>query len=175
MPRKSKLQQDVEAAIAAFPFAAYRDGSDPAAFANLPEKVQAGIAKCIASDLAAGGTGKDLRAKYSDSDRTNVGLTGPRRREVLRAFGYGGAVRRSYEAYSDAEPRKGSAHASMHGPNAAERQAAALAAVQAAEKAEAAKAARRAKAAERRAAKAAAKAEAAQDAQQQPAEAAPDA
>jgi hypothetical protein len=128
MPRKSKLQQDVEAAIAAFPFAAYRDGSDPAAFANLPEKVQAGIAKCIASDLAAGGTGKDLRAKYSDSDRTNVGLTGPRRREVLRAFGYGGAVRRSYEAYSDAEPRKGSAHASMHGPNAAERQAVALAA-----------------------------------------------
>lgn len=135
MPRKTKkdlaaeaLAADVQAAIARLPFSPLHAADSPDAFPNLPEAVQEGIAHAIFADFAVGGlSGADCRKKYGGTndaiDGTEVGLSGKRRRNVLRAYGLGAGVARSYVAYSDGESRKGSAHARQHGANAAERQA----------------------------------------------------
>jgi hypothetical protein len=135
MPRTTRksapTDAQIAAAIAALPF----DFSDapadaPHRFANLAEALQVAIAKQIATDRAAGLSGNDLRAKYSGPGcPVNSGLSGPLRRKVLRTFGYGSVIARSYEEYSDGDPRKGSSHAKEHGPHAAQRQADALAAL----------------------------------------------
>lgn len=153
MPTITK--QKLAAAIKALPFAPGRDVSKPPAFEALPEALQRAIAESIARDKAAGMSGNDLRAKYSGASEAHAkgqGLTGPMRRQVLRKFGFDNAktIARSYDAYTDGEARKGSAHAKEHGALAAQRQAEALAAVEAqakAAKAQAAKPARKPRAA----------------------------
>lgn len=131
MPRITNAE--VAAAIALYPFAhEVPDASAPHLFANLAEPLQVAIAKSIAKDRAAGLSGADLRAKYSGPGcPTNRGLSGPVRRKVLRDYGFGSVIARSYETYSDGEPRSGSAHAKEHGAKAAERQAEALRQVEA--------------------------------------------
>jgi len=126
MPRTTALSRKVAAAIAAVPLDPTHATDNAAAFGNLPEDVQRGVVEQIALDKAAGLSGNDLRAKYGE------GLTGPKRRTLLRGFGFATAqtIARSYSAYRDGEARQGSAHARQHGPNAIERQAAAKKAVQ---------------------------------------------
>src|SRR5580765_7785001 len=126
-PQAPTLAERIASAILALPFAFDADPTDANLYANLPAELQAGIAESIARDRAAGLSGNDLRAKYSGAGcPTNRGLTGPIRRKVLRAHGAGSLVAKSYDAYADGDPRGGSAHARMHGPQAAERAAAAL-------------------------------------------------
>jgi len=137
-PRKvaPNLAQTVADAIAAYPFDFDAPADAPHLFANLsaPEgaefdadAIRVGIAESIARDRASGLSGADLRAKYSgDGCPTNRGLSGPMRRKVLREYGHGSLVARSYTHFADGEARQGSAHARMHGPRAAERAAAAL-------------------------------------------------
>lgn len=121
----------VRAAIAKFPFAPDRDASKAPAYEALPAPMQAAIAEQIAKDRAAGLSGDQLREHYSGPGTpTNRGLTGQLRRKVLRAHGFGSVVARSYDAYSDGDARKGTAHARQHGAQAAERQAAELAAIE---------------------------------------------
>lgn len=144
MPRKTRKTEDraalvtriVAACIAAFPFDADATPDAPHLFPNLPEtetipgdEIRVGIASSIAADRAAGFSGNDLRGKYAGPNEAHAkgrGLTGPMRRRVLRDYGYGSLVARSYSAYVDGTPREGSAHARMHGPRAAERAASAL-------------------------------------------------
>jgi hypothetical protein len=178
MPRKTKEElqaireaKAVQEAIANLPFSPLHAADAPEAYANLPREgktgdVQRGVALAIYRDFKIVGlSGADCRAKYGGTidatDGVNVGLSGPRRRIVLREHGLGDGVARSYDAYSDGAPRVGSSHARMHGTQAQER--AAIAAQELAEQeAQAkAKAERAAKAKARRAAKAQAKADAA--------------
>jgi hypothetical protein len=157
MPRITK--NEVEAIIAARPFAPEHAADAPAAFGNLPENAQRAVASAIARDKAAGLSGADLRARYGGESKSNgaerdTGLTGPMRRTILRRFGLDSAatIARSYDAYGDGTPRSGSAHARNYGARAAERQAEAIRQAEA-------DAAREAKKAERAAARAAKKAE----------------
>jgi len=130
------LAEAVASAIAAHPFDFDAPADAPHLFPNLvaPEgaefdadAIRVGIAESIARDRASGLSGADLRAKYSgDGCPTNRGLSGPMRRKVLREYGHGSLVARSYTHFADGEARQGSAHARMHGPRAAERAAAAL-------------------------------------------------
>jgi len=127
------LAQRIEEAIADLPFSPEHDATDPRAFGNLPEPVQAGIAESIFRDFRLlGKSGADCRKKYGGTDDatdgTEVGLSGKRRRIVLRAFGFGAGVARSYDAYADGQPRIGSAHARTHGALAQQRAADAAAA-----------------------------------------------
>jgi hypothetical protein len=176
MTRKTVSAEDraIAAAIAKLPFSPEHDADAPERFENLPTRdangklpkgarydVQAGIAAAILWDFkVAGLSGAQLRMRYGGTDDAtdgvNVGLSGPRRRRVLRAFGFAEGVARSYDAYSSGEPRKGSAHARMHGTAAEERKAAAAAELAAKLTADAKKAERSAKAKARREAKAAA-------------------
>lgn len=141
MPRKSRpavpsLVEFVATCIAALPFDYSADPTAPHLFPNLvapdgadysADDVRAGIAQQIAADRAAGLSGNDLRAKYSGIGcPPNRGLSGPMRRKVLRAYGHGAVVARSYVQYSDGEARKGTSHARTHGPHAAQRVAAAI-------------------------------------------------
>jgi hypothetical protein len=157
---RTPSKKATDAAIAALPFSPLHEPTAPERFGNLPEPMRVAIAKRIADDRASGLSGAACRLRYGGTvdaiDGDSAGLSGPVRRKVLRDYGYGSVIGRSYDAYRDGDSRAGSAHARLHGPNAADRIAAAKAAVEKAERAEAAKARRRAKAAERRAAKAAA-------------------
>jgi len=167
MPRKTKeeLQAGREAkavadAIAALPFSPLHASDAPEAYANLPREgktgdVQFGVALAIYRDFkVAGLSGADCRAKYGGTvdaiDGTEVGLSGRRRRIVLRSHGLGDGVARSYDAYSDGSPRIGSSHAREHGVQAAERQAENARIAEEAEKAAAAKQRRNEKARARR-------------------------
>lgn len=140
-PTLPTLADLVQAAVAGLPFAFGAAPTDANLFPNLPDLpcaevpdgsgvgdlVRAGIAEQIAADRAAGLSGTDLRTKYSGIGcPTDSGLSGPLRRKVLRQFGHGSVVARSYVQYSDGMPRAGSAHARAHGPHAAQRVAAAL-------------------------------------------------
>jgi len=135
------LASVVAECIALLPFRFDADPTDPNLFANLADRplaespnaegngdsIRAGIAAQIAADRAAGLSGNELRAKYSGVGcPTKLGLSGPMRRKVLREYGHGSVVARSYVQYSDGAPRAGSAHARAHGPHAAARVAAAL-------------------------------------------------
>lgn len=157
MPRKTRttevpappavpaLEEFVADCIAALPFDPDAAPDAPHLFANLSapdgadfdgDAVRVAIAASIARDRAAGFSGNDLRAKYAgpaEAHGKGRGLTGPRRREVLRKYGFGSLVARSYVAYSDGDARTGSAHARMHGAKAADRAAADAALVAAAE------------------------------------------
>jgi len=142
MPRKSRpapkvptLAEFVSSAIAELPFAPDREPSDPRGFFALvapdgadysADDVRAAIAESIAQDRAAGLSGNDLRARYSGPGEAHAkgrGLTGPMRRKVLREYGHGSLVGKSYREYRDGEARTGSAHAREHGPLAAARAA----------------------------------------------------
>jgi len=140
-PSLPSLAQVVAECISALPFAFGADPTAPTLFPNLADRplaeqpdgagtgdlLRAGIAAQIAADRAAGLSGADLRAKYSGPGcPTNAGLSGPMRRKVLRQYGHGSIVARSYVQYADGAPRAGSAHARQHGPHAAQRVAAAL-------------------------------------------------
>jgi hypothetical protein len=153
MPRTTKLQREVLAAIAGTPFA---PDADPA-FAAYGDKVRAGIVAAIAADKRAGFSGNEMRAKYGER------LTGPARRKLLREHGEdAGTIARSYGSYRDGDARQGTRHAREHG-------AAAQAARAEQDRKEAAAAKRKASAAARKARKAEqaqAAASAAQDAPQ---------
>src|SRR5580765_1387894 len=100
MPSKTRktaktptLAERVASAILALPFAFDAEPTDANLYANLPADVQAGIAESIAKDRASGLSGAEMRAKYSGPGcPTNRGLTGPQRRKVLRADGFGSVV-----------------------------------------------------------------------------------
>jgi hypothetical protein len=127
------LAEATAAAIAALPFAPDREPTDPRGFFALAapdgadydgDAIRVQIAAQIAKDRAAGLSGNDLRAKYagpSEAHAKGRGLTGPIRRRVLREYGHGSVIARSYDAYRDGAARAGSAHAREHGPLAAAR------------------------------------------------------
>jgi hypothetical protein len=123
MPRTTKAQreakqaqqaqQQAEAALAARPFAV--ESTDP--YAGRDEAGQRAVADEIAAAKAAGASGDEMRARFGER------LSGPARRKVLRAHGYGtasGHVARSYGSYRDGEPRSGTRHAREHGARAGE-------------------------------------------------------
>src|SRR5262245_53885164 len=108
-PALPSLAEFVASCIAALPFAPDRRPTDARNFAALvvpdgveydADAVRVGIAEQIAKDRAAGLSGNDLRGKYSGASEAHAkgrGLTGPMRRKVLRDYGHGSLVARSYE------------------------------------------------------------------------------
>jgi len=163
MPRITKAE--VAAAIAARPFDPSHAADAAEAYGNLSDGMRFAVAAAIAKDRASGLSGHDLRVRYGGESKSHgaprdTGLTGPKRREVLREHELANAstIARSYDAYGDGTPRAGSAHARNYGANAAERQAEAIRQAEAAEEKAAKAAERKAKAAARKAAKAEAEA-----------------
>lgn len=125
------LAQRIEEAVAALPFSPQHAADAPEAFGNLPADVQEGISHAIYRDFRLLGlSGADCRKKYGGTDDatdgSEVGLSGKLRRKVLRAHGNGAGVAKSYVAYADKAPRKGSAHARTHGALAQQRAADAI-------------------------------------------------
>lgn len=121
MPRKTKEQREQEqhakqeqerlALLLARPFAP--DSTDP--YAGRDDAGRKAVADEIAAAKEAGASGNEMR------DRFGSRLTGPARRKVLRAHGYGtstGHVARSYDAYRDGDARTGTRHAREHGARA---------------------------------------------------------
>lgn len=119
MPRKTKKQTEAEkaaAVLAARPFAV--DSTDP--YGARDDAGKLAVAEAIRDAKLAGASGAEMRERFG------ARLTGPARRKVLRAHGFGNAqtIARSYEAYRDGDSRQGTRHAREHGHRAAERIAA---------------------------------------------------
>lgn len=118
MPSKTKAQREAERAAkaeAARPFAP--DSTDP--FGARDEAGRKAVAEAIRDAKLAGASGEEMRQRFGSR------LTGPARRKVLRAYGFGGpsTIARSYEEYRDGESRTGTRHAREHGAEAQARRA----------------------------------------------------
>lgn len=83
-------------------------------FNALTEAKRRVLANNIAKDRTAGLSGDELRAKYGSW------LSGPARVKLLRTFGHGSVVAKSYDTYRDGDTRKGTRHAREHGVNASQ-------------------------------------------------------